>query len=150
MLFLVFQLGKDRYAVEANRVVEVLPLLELKRIPQAPRGIAGIFNLRGRPVPALDLTELTFGQPARERLTTRIILIQHADAEGQPRFSGSSLSTSLKPFAKTRPILKTPASLSTQRHIWVRYRWTRLFPFNGCTPSILCPSRSANFWAPIY
>ena len=27
MLFLVFQLGKDRYAVEANRVVEVLPLL---------------------------------------------------------------------------------------------------------------------------
>ena len=88
MLFLVFQLGKDRYAVEANRVVEVLPLLELKRLPQAPRGIAGIFNLRGRPVPALDLSELTFGQPARQRLTTRIILIQHADAEGQPRLLG--------------------------------------------------------------
>jgi chemotaxis-related protein WspB len=88
MLFLVFQLGKDRYAVEANRVVEVLPLLEIKRLPQAPRGIAGIFNLRGRPVPALDLSELTFGQAARQRLTTRIILIQHADANGQPRLLG--------------------------------------------------------------
>ena len=88
MLFLVFQLGKDRYAVEANRVVEVLPLLEMKRIPQAPKGIAGIFNLRGRPVPALDLNELTFGQPARQRLTTRIILIEHADAEGHPRLLG--------------------------------------------------------------
>ena len=88
MLFLVFQLGKDRYAVEANRVVEVLPLLEIKRIPQAPRGIAGIFNLRGRPVPALDLNELTFGQPARQRLTTRIILIEHTDADGQPRLLG--------------------------------------------------------------
>lgn len=88
MLFLVFQLGKDRYAVEANRVVEVLPLLEIKRIPQAPKGIAGIFNLRGQPVPALDLNELTFGHAARQRLTTRIILLRHADAEGQPRLLG--------------------------------------------------------------
>src|SRR5215467_4561864 len=83
MLFLIFQLGKDRYAVEANRVQEVLPLLEIKRLPQAPKGVAGIFNLRGRPVPAIDLSELTFGAPARERLTTRIIVVHHTDAKGQ-------------------------------------------------------------------
>lgn len=83
MLFLIFQLGKDRYAVEAQRVIEVLPLLALKRLPQAPPGVAGIFNLRGRPVPAIDLSELTFGVPARERLTTRIIVVHHTDANGQ-------------------------------------------------------------------
>jgi chemotaxis-related protein WspB len=85
MLFLIFQLGKDRYAVEADRVIEVLPLLDLKRLPQAPKGVAGIFNLRGRPVPAIDLNELTFGTPARERLTTRIIVLHHTDADGQKR-----------------------------------------------------------------
>jgi chemotaxis-related protein WspB len=83
MLFLIFKLGKDRYAVEAKRVLEVLPLLAIKRLPQAPRGVAGIFNLRGQPVPALDLNELAFGQPARERLTTRIIVVMHADATGR-------------------------------------------------------------------
>ena len=83
MLFLTFQLGPDRYAVEASRVVEVLPLLGLKRLPQAPRGIAGIFNLRGQPVPAIDLNELSFGQPAQERLSTRIILVQYTDALGR-------------------------------------------------------------------
>lgn len=88
MLFLTFQLGKDRYAIEANRVLEVLPLLEIKPLPHAPKGIAGTFNLRGRPVPALDLNELTFGLPARHRLTTRIILMEHADANGQPRLLG--------------------------------------------------------------
>jgi chemotaxis-related protein WspB len=82
MLFLIFQLGKDRYAVEANRVVEVLPLLGLKRLPQAPQGVAGIFNLRGRPVPAIDLNALTFGQSARECLSTRIIVVNHTDAQG--------------------------------------------------------------------
>jgi chemotaxis-related protein WspB len=88
MLFLIFQLGKDRYAIEANRVIEVLPLLSLKRLPQAPKGVAGIFNLRGRPVPAIDLSELTFGSAARERLTTRIIVVQHTDSKGQQRLLG--------------------------------------------------------------
>ena len=49
MLFLLFQLGKDRYALEASRVVEVVPLLALKQLPQAPKGVAGIFNYRGPP-----------------------------------------------------------------------------------------------------
>ena len=31
MLFLLFQLGRDRYALEASRVVEVVPLLVLQR-----------------------------------------------------------------------------------------------------------------------
>jgi chemotaxis-related protein WspB len=83
MLFLIFKLGKDRYALEADRVLEVLPLLAVKRLPQAPRGVAGIFNLRGQPVPALDLSELAFGEPARERLTTRIIVVLHTDSAGR-------------------------------------------------------------------
>ena len=83
MLFLTFQLGNDRYAVEASRVVELLPLLTLKRLPQAPRGVAGLFNLRGKPVPAIDLNELSFGQPAQERLSTRIILVHYTDTSGR-------------------------------------------------------------------
>jgi chemotaxis-related protein WspB len=83
MLFLIFQLDGVRYAVEANRVAEVLPLLEITQLPQAPKGIAGIFNLRGRAVPAIDLSDLTSGKSARERLTTRIIVINHVDGLGQ-------------------------------------------------------------------
>jgi chemotaxis-related protein WspB len=83
MLFLMFQLGNDRYVLEASRVIEVLPLLELKRLPGAPRGVAGIFNYRGRPVPAIDLSELTLGQPASECLSTRIILINYPDETGK-------------------------------------------------------------------
>ena len=82
MLFLLFKLGGDRYALEAARVIEVLPLVQLKRIPQAPRGVAGIFNFRGRPVPAIDLSELTLGRPASERLSTRLIIVNYPDETG--------------------------------------------------------------------
>jgi len=88
MLFLLFHLGKDRYALEARRVVEVVPLLELKRLPQAPKGIAGIFNYRGQPVPAVDLSELTLGFPAAERFSTRIIIVHHPDGTGRNRLLG--------------------------------------------------------------
>ncbi len=88
MLFLLFQLGKDRYALEASRVVEVVPLLEMRQLPQAPRGVAGIFNYRGRPVPAVDLSALTLGQPASERFSTRIIIVNYPDGQGTNRLLG--------------------------------------------------------------
>jgi len=88
MLFLLFQLGKDRYALEASRLVEVVPLLDLKELPQAPKGVAGIFNYRGRPVPAVDLSALTLGRPARERLSTRIIIVNYPGENGAHHLLG--------------------------------------------------------------
>ena len=88
MLFLLFQLGNDRYVIEAARVVEVLPLVELKKIPESPRGVAGLFNYRGKPVPAVDLGELASGQPAREHLSTRIILVRYPDEGGRQHLLG--------------------------------------------------------------
>jgi chemotaxis-related protein WspB len=88
MLFVLFHLGKDRYVLEARRVLKVLPLVDLKKIPEAPRGVAGIFNYNGQPVPAIDLSELTLGQTAGERLSTRIILIHYPDETGRNQLLG--------------------------------------------------------------
>ena len=88
MLFLLFNLGADRYALEASRVVEVVPMLDLKRLPQAPRGVAGIFNYRGQPVPAVDLSDLSLGEAAKERLSTRILIVRCQDGQGNERLLG--------------------------------------------------------------
>ncbi len=83
MMFLLFQLGGDRYALEGARVLEALPLVELRQIPQAPAGVAGLFDYHGQPVPAIDLSELTLGKPTRECLSTRILLINYPDEHGR-------------------------------------------------------------------
>ena len=88
MLFLLFQLGDGRYALDAGHVVEVVPLLELTRLPQSPPGLAGLFNYRGRPVPAIDLCALTLGHAANECLSTRIILVNYADERGASHLVG--------------------------------------------------------------
>ena len=48
MLFLLFQLGQDRYALDTGRVAEVLPLVAITPIPQAPPELAGLFNYPAR------------------------------------------------------------------------------------------------------
>ena len=88
MLFVLFQLGHDRYALEASCVVEVVPLLALRKFPQAARGVAGLFVYRGQPVPAVDLCDLMFGRPAQERLSTRILVVNYGDAGGRRQLLG--------------------------------------------------------------
>lgn len=88
MLFLVFQVGADRHAIEAARVVEVLVMVELQKIPGAPVGTAGEFVYRGEPVPVLDLCQLTSGRPSSLRLSTRIILLRHEVQAGVTKSLG--------------------------------------------------------------
>ena len=88
MLFLLFRLGKDRYALPATQVAEVLPMLEVKQIPQAPAAVRGCFDFRGQPVPLVDLSQMALGRPAREQLSTRIVLVDYPDGRGGTRLLG--------------------------------------------------------------
>jgi chemotaxis-related protein WspB len=88
MLFLLFQLGDDRYALDTGRVAEVLPLVAITPIPKAPTGVAGLFNYHGAPVPAIDLSQLTMGRPARNRMNTRIVLVHYPDGRGKTHLLG--------------------------------------------------------------
>ncbi len=72
MLLLVFQLGNDHYALDAAQIAEVMPLVDITRIPQAPAGVAGMFDCRGVPVPVVDLSQLMLGRSAQ-------YLLEHAN-----------------------------------------------------------------------
>jgi chemotaxis-related protein WspB len=88
MLFLVFQIGSDRYALDTAQIVEVLPLVKSKHIPQAAPGVVGAFNYHGAPVPLIDLADLSLGKPSRRQMSTRIILVTYLEADGEKHLLG--------------------------------------------------------------
>ena len=88
MLFLVFQLGKDRYALDTAQVVEVLPLVLHKQLPHAPKGVAGAFTYRGATVPLLDLSEMALVRRARVLMSTRIIVVSYRAEDGGSHLLG--------------------------------------------------------------
>src|SRR5579862_760192 len=88
MLFFVFHLGNDRYAIDAAQVIEVLPLVNVKHIPQAAAGVAGIFDYHGVPVPLVDLAALALGQASRRWMSTRIIMVNYCIQPGETHLLG--------------------------------------------------------------
>ncbi len=96
MLFLLFALGRDRYALDIGQLVEVLPLLELKAIPQAPPGVAGLFTYHGEPVPVLDVSAMLLGKPSRRLLSTRLVLVRQPDGSGRERLLGLMVEKAIR------------------------------------------------------
>ena len=88
MLLLLFEAQTGRYALDAHQVVEVLPLVTLQPVPHAPRGVAGVFNYRGTPLPVMDLSDLMIARPAVARLSTRIIVVRYPLETDDPALIG--------------------------------------------------------------
>jgi chemotaxis-related protein WspB len=78
MLLVLFNVGEEVHAIDAASVVEVLPLVDIKKSIGAPRGVAGTFNYRGTFVPVIDLNDLLLGRPVAARLSTRLILARYS------------------------------------------------------------------------
>jgi len=80
MLFLLFELDGDRYALAAAEIVEVLPLQPVKAIPGAPAWVAGIFERQGQLVPVLDVSRLALGRDALRLRSTRLVVARYVAA----------------------------------------------------------------------
>jgi chemotaxis-related protein WspB len=77
MLMLLFNIDDERYALDSQQVVEIIPLVFLKTLPHTPEYIAGVFNYRGEIVPVIDLCQIIHERASRQNLSTRIILVQY-------------------------------------------------------------------------
>lgn len=88
MLLVMFRSGGSLYAVDARRVVEVVPRVAPRPIPHAPPELLGLLSYRGRVVPLIDFGTLAGGPPARAALSTRVILARFAGRDGGERLVG--------------------------------------------------------------
>lgn len=75
-----FTLGEHSFGVEVSQVQEVLRGQDRTRVPLAPATLAGLINLRGQVLTAIELREV-FGLPQREDDEAMMVLIR---VEGEP------------------------------------------------------------------
>jgi len=87
-LVVLFQLGDQRYAIDAAHVIRVVPLVRLRSVPHMPAFVAGLLNLWGNSVPVIDLTSLLLGRAARRVMSTRMILLDFPCADQKTRTLG--------------------------------------------------------------
>jgi chemotaxis-related protein WspB len=90
MLFLLFDLDGDRYALDAREIVEVLALRPVRPVPGAPVWVAGVAERHGAPLPVVDVPRLALGRPARQLLSTRLVIVRYDSGENDAAASGSA------------------------------------------------------------
>lgn len=108
MLLLTFQAAGQLYAVDAARIVEVVPRVNLRPLPHAQACLAGVFEYRGDVVLVVDLGVLLGAGPAPDRLSTRIILVDRAAAVPRRRAGDRELEAPPGPS----PRVPTPSRRS--------------------------------------
>jgi chemotaxis-related protein WspB len=85
MFALLLHAGADHFALDARRVLEVVPIVELRRLPHAPASIAGLATWRGRVIPVVDLVRLLTGRTCPERMSSRIVVVELATGTERAR-----------------------------------------------------------------
>ena len=77
--FLLFDLAKQLYGLPIAPIVQIIEMVTIHPLPQAPSFVKGIINYRGQIVPVIDL-RLRFGLPEKPyQLHTPIILLDFED-----------------------------------------------------------------------
>jgi chemotaxis-related protein WspB len=81
-LLLLFSVGPARYALPVDRVVEVIPWVETRKISQAPEEVLGLCNCRGKALVVIDLHQLLQKKPCPQHISSRIMIIEVVDQNG--------------------------------------------------------------------
>lgn len=79
--FLTLRTDGQLYAVSAAQVAEVIRLPAVARVPQAPRGLLGLANLRGSVLPVASLRGLlglSEAEEARSGVASRVVVLDGA------------------------------------------------------------------------
>lgn len=105
--YLSFMLDQEVFAVDVARVREILEFRGTTRIPQVPKYLRGVINLRGSVVPVVDL-RLLFGLAATERTINTCVIVLEINIEGETVIAGA-LADSVREVLELEPHEIEPA-----------------------------------------
>ena len=84
---LTIRLDDELFAVEAHHVREILELVPITEVPNAPEFVGGLINVRGRVVPLADL-RVMFGMNRADPDEDTRIVVMEVDMDGEPAIVG--------------------------------------------------------------
>lgn len=80
--YLTFSLAGEEYGINILKIKEIIGLLPITTVPQTPRFVKGVINLRGKVIPVIDL-RLKFGmEPMAYGERTCIVVVETEGTSG--------------------------------------------------------------------
>jgi purine-binding chemotaxis protein CheW len=80
--YLSFKLGDEIFAANVGKVLNILEMTKITKVPQAPSYMQGVINLRGTVLPVID-TRIKFGLTQTVFTPSTCILVLDIEVEGE-------------------------------------------------------------------
>jgi purine-binding chemotaxis protein CheW len=80
--FLSFKLGEEVFAINVSKVINILEMSRITKIPKAPEYMKGVIDLRGTVLPVIDL-RIKFGLPEKEATVDTSIIVLSISINGE-------------------------------------------------------------------
>lgn len=86
--YLSFRLEDEKFAIPVGKVIEILEVPKITKVPRAPDYMKGVVNLRGSVLPVID-THLKFGLPPTKLTVDTCIAVLDIEIDGEKIMLGA-------------------------------------------------------------
>lgn len=80
--YLTFKLGEESFAANVSKVLNILEMVKITKVPKAPVYMKGVINLRGSVLPLID-TRIKFSMGETPITNNTCILVLEIDMDGE-------------------------------------------------------------------
>ncbi|MBP7460105.1 MAG: purine-binding chemotaxis protein CheW [Candidatus Delongbacteria bacterium] len=114
--YLTFKLSNEIYALEIDKVREVLDMTVISKVPQTPDFMLGVINLRGSVVPVVDM-RLKFGLDKGQKTVNTCIIIMEVTIDQETTILGALVDSVQEVLDLEPSQLEPPPRIGTRLKI---------------------------------
>jgi len=111
--FLSFSLGDEFFTIPTMKIVEILEVPKITKIPISPKFLVGVINLRGSVLPVID-TRIKFGMTPIEYTINTCILVLNIQVDGEEVTVGCLVDSVLEVFEMDEDKINPSPTIVTQ------------------------------------
>jgi purine-binding chemotaxis protein CheW len=111
--YLSFRLDQETFAVNVGKVLEILEVPHLTKVPRSPEYMRGVINLRGTVLPVID-SRVKFGLPSAPFTVNTCIVVLSIEIENDTLVIGALVDAVQEVLEVDESEIQPPPSLGSK------------------------------------
>jgi purine-binding chemotaxis protein CheW len=111
--YLSFKLGDEEFAAHVSKVLSIMEMTKITKVPKSPEYMKGVINLRGQVLPVVD-TRIKFGMSPTEFTKNTCIVVMEVELENDSVQVGTLVDSVQEVLEITEDQIQPPPSIGSK------------------------------------
>ncbi len=111
--YLTFKLGEEEFAAHVSKVLSIMEMTKITKVPKSPEYMKGVINLRGQVLPVVD-TRIKFGMTATEYTKNTCIVVMEVEMGNDSVQVGALVDSVQEVLEITEDQIQPPPSIGSK------------------------------------